>query len=101
MANDKKRSAVFHALSNPTRRRIIARLAEEPCNLTALALSLGYTAPTTSTHLRQLQDAGIVERVEEKHKVDYKLRPGVKVAVNRMLELADRIAGGKSNRKKA
>jgi len=101
MASDKKRNVVFHALSNPPRRQIIGLLEEGPYNLSTLAESLGFARPTTLTHLRQLQDAGIVERVEEKHRVDYRLRLGVRVAVKRMLELADKIAGDKSSRKKA
>lgn len=55
---------VFGALANPTRRQIIAILAEGPTHVTALAARFGVGRPAISEHLKVLRDVGLV--VEEK-----------------------------------
>jgi DNA-binding transcriptional ArsR family regulator len=55
---------VFGALANPTRRQIIAILAEGPIHVSALAERFGVGRPAISEHLKVLRDHGLV--VEEK-----------------------------------
>lgn len=54
--------AVFHkALADPTRLRILQRLAERPGTVTELIDYVDLSQPLVSWHLRRLKAAGIVE----------------------------------------
>lgn len=53
-------SLLFHALADPTRRSILARLAEGPAPVTALAEPTGLRLPTVMRHLAVLQQAGLI-----------------------------------------
>lgn len=55
-------SATFSALADPTRRTILARLAEGECSVGELAAPLPMSMPAVSKHLRVLERAGLVER---------------------------------------
>jgi DNA-binding transcriptional ArsR family regulator len=64
--NQEQISAVFAALADPTRRRILARLsnhAESP--VTALAKPFHISAPAISRHLRVLENARLIDRQRE------------------------------------
>jgi DNA-binding transcriptional ArsR family regulator len=52
---------VLHALGDPTRRRILDRLAAGPETVGALAREEGISQPAVSQHLRVLREAGLVE----------------------------------------
>jgi DNA-binding transcriptional ArsR family regulator len=54
--------AVFHALSDPTRRAMIARLAESPCGISELAAPFDMTLAAVSKHIKVLEGAGLVQR---------------------------------------
>src|SRR5438309_8889741 len=57
--------ASFSALADPTRRAILARLAEGEATVMELAEPFEMTQPAISQHLKVLEDAGlIVRRVE-------------------------------------
>lgn len=47
-------------LGDPTRRRIVERLAAAPCSVAQLANELPVSRPAVSQHLRLLKDAGLV-----------------------------------------
>lgn len=51
---------VFHALSDGTRRAIVARLVHGPASVSHLAEPLDLALPTVMQHLGVLEDAGIV-----------------------------------------
>lgn len=53
-------SLLFHALSDPTRRSILTRLAETPSPVTALAEPTGLRLPTVMRHLSVLEEAGLI-----------------------------------------
>ena len=55
-------STIFAALADPTRRAIIARLAEGPGTVTELAAPFELSLPAVSKHLRVLQRVGLVEQ---------------------------------------
>ena len=56
-------STVLSALSDPTRRAIIARLAESgETSVTALAKPFRMSLPAVSKHLRVLEAAGLISR---------------------------------------
>lgn len=54
--------ALFHALSDRTRRRLLARLARKPALVTELAKPFAISLPAVSKHLRVLEEAGLVRR---------------------------------------
>jgi DNA-binding transcriptional ArsR family regulator len=53
-------SRLFHALADPTRRAILARLAEAPARVTDLAGPTGLRLPTVMRHLSVLEEAGLI-----------------------------------------
>jgi len=55
-------STTFAALADPTRRAILARLAQGDASVKALAEPFELTQPAISKHLRVLERAGLVER---------------------------------------
>jgi DNA-binding transcriptional ArsR family regulator len=61
MRNQSAAEAVFDALGDPMRRRIVECLQAGPLPVGALAERLPVGRPAVSKHLRVLQGAGIVE----------------------------------------
>jgi DNA-binding transcriptional ArsR family regulator len=55
-------SAVFSALSDPTRRAILARLTAGEASVTTLAEPFDMSLPAISKHLKVLERAGLVAR---------------------------------------
>lgn len=53
-------SLLFHALSDPTRRMMLSRLARGPAAVTELAGPTGLRLPTILRHLSVLEEAGLV-----------------------------------------
>jgi DNA-binding transcriptional ArsR family regulator len=58
-------SATFSALADPTRRAILARLAEGPATVKELAAPFAISGPAVSKHLRVLERAGLISRGRE------------------------------------
>lgn len=58
--HDADLNRVFHALSDPTRRSMLTRLAEGPAPVTALAAPTGLRLPTVMRHLAVLEEAGLI-----------------------------------------
>jgi DNA-binding transcriptional ArsR family regulator len=55
-------SATFAALADPTRRAILARLAQGEASVKELSAPFALTQPAISKHLRVLQHAGLIEQ---------------------------------------
>jgi DNA-binding transcriptional ArsR family regulator len=53
---------LFGALADPTRRRLVARLARAPATICELAEPFAMSLPAVSKHVRVLERAGLVER---------------------------------------
>lgn len=51
----------FFALSDPTRRAILSRLARGEATVTELVRPLGLSQPSISKHLKILERAGLIE----------------------------------------
>jgi DNA-binding transcriptional ArsR family regulator len=64
MATDQL-STVFGALADPTRRAILARLAEGEATVNELAAPFAMTLPAVSKHLKVLERAGLISRGRE------------------------------------
>ena len=52
--------SAFHALADPTRRAILARLVEGPAAVKELAAPFGMGMPAVLKHLRVLEESGLV-----------------------------------------
>jgi DNA-binding transcriptional ArsR family regulator len=55
-------SLVFGALTDPTRRAILARLAQGEATVNDLVAPFGLSQPTISKHIKVLERAGLVSR---------------------------------------
>src|SRR5271165_4819785 len=69
--------AVFGALSDPTRRRILDLLARTECCVTDLAKPFSISLPAISKHLRVLENAGLIkrERNGRVHRLQLRAKP--------------------------
>jgi DNA-binding transcriptional ArsR family regulator len=61
MATDQL-SMTFAALADPTRRAILARLAQGEATVNELAEPFALSLPTVSKHLKVLQQAGLISQ---------------------------------------
>lgn len=75
---------IFAALSDPTRRMLLERLAARPSGLGELALGLGAAPVNISHHLGVLARAGLVERGRRRATV----RPEALAALRRYFDWA-------------
>jgi DNA-binding transcriptional ArsR family regulator len=61
-SDDDTLSATFAALADPTRRAILARLAQGEATVMELAEPFDMTLPAISKHLKVLERAGLITR---------------------------------------
>jgi len=54
--------AVFSALADPTRRRIVERLARGPLTVGEIAAGFEISQPAISRHVRVLEESGLLSR---------------------------------------
>lgn len=60
MLNQSIVNQVFHALGDPTRRRIVEQLSQGPASVTDLARPLGITLAAVVQHIQILEQSGVV-----------------------------------------
>jgi DNA-binding transcriptional ArsR family regulator len=58
--HDHALSNIFHALSDPTRRAILAHLGQGPASLGDLARPTGFSLPTVHKHVQILEQAQLI-----------------------------------------
>ncbi len=51
---------IFLALSDPTRRAVLARLGQRPASITELAGPFGMALPSFMKHIAMLENAGLI-----------------------------------------
>lgn len=74
-------SAAFSALADPTRRAILARLAQGEARVGELLEPFDISGPAISRHLRVLEEAGLIEReVDAQWRVCRMRGPGLRAA---------------------
>ncbi len=73
--SERQLDALFGALSDPTRRAIVARLASGPCTVGELAAPFDMSLAAVSKHLQVLGRAGLVERVRRGRSIECVLQP--------------------------
>lgn len=69
-------STIFAALADPTRRAILARLAEGEATVTELAEPFDISLPAISRHLKVLEHAGLISRSRSAQWRSSRLEPG-------------------------
>lgn len=74
-AADPHLNHLFSALSDPTRRAILARLARGEATVTELSVPFAMSLPAISKHLRVLERAGLLERRVEGRVHHCRLQP--------------------------
>jgi DNA-binding transcriptional ArsR family regulator len=75
-------SAVLGAISHPSRRAIIARLAKGPARVTEIAAPFDMSLNAVSKHLKVLEEAGLVHREKQgrDHVIEFRGEPLKQVA---------------------
>ena len=79
-------SLTFGALADPTRRAMLARLAQGPATVKALAEPFKISMPAISKHLKVLERAGLIERGREAQWRPAQLQAGPLKDVSEWLE---------------
>ena len=69
-------SVIFGALADPTRRAILARLADGEATVTELTAPFSVSMPAISRHLKVLERAGLITRSRSGQHLSSTLRPG-------------------------
>ncbi|HUQ88472.1 MAG TPA: metalloregulator ArsR/SmtB family transcription factor [Vicinamibacterales bacterium] len=67
--------ATFAALADPTRRAILARLANGAASVTELAEPFDMSQPAISKHLKVLERAGLIARGQDAQRRPRRLEP--------------------------
>lgn len=65
MAIEDRLSSTFAALADPTRRAMLARLADGDATVGELAQPFGISLPAVSRHLKVLESAGLITSSRE------------------------------------
>lgn len=68
-------SSAFYALSDPTRRAILARLASGEASVSQLMEPFRLSQPTISKHLKVLETAGLIEGGRDAQRRPRRLAP--------------------------
>ena len=73
---DAHSDAVFGALSDPTRRRLLSAVAQRPqVTATELAAELPISRQAVVKHLSALAEAGLLDRARSGREVHYRITP--------------------------
>jgi DNA-binding transcriptional ArsR family regulator len=78
-------SAIFEALADPTRRRVLELLAERERSAGELAHAFTVSRPAVSRHLRVLREAGLVRSRGDAQRRIYRLEPAPLVELDTWL----------------
>ena len=63
--NEETINRVFHALSDPTRRKILAQIASSDATVGELAEPFSISGPAISKHLKTLEGANLINRIKK------------------------------------
>jgi DNA-binding transcriptional ArsR family regulator len=86
---------MFDVLAEPTRRRILDELREQPRTVGELVAILAVSQPSVSKHLRVLRDAGVVKARKDAQRRVYALRPEALAEVLAWVEPYRRLWAGR------
>ncbi|MCE1180201.1 ArsR/SmtB family transcription factor [Actinomycetota bacterium] len=101
LAEAEELAAVFKALADPARVRLLSYLAASDDGTACachLPEALGISQPTLSHHLKKLQTTGLVTREQRGRWAHYTVQPAALSAVRAYLQLDDRLAAPTGSR---
>ncbi len=98
MAMSDPLTATFAALADPTRRAMLARLAQGPATVNDLAGPFALSLPTVSRHLKVLQDAGLVVKQRDRQFRPCRLEPAPLEAADQWMEPYRQFFGARLDR---
>ncbi|MEC4015444.1 ArsR/SmtB family transcription factor [Streptomyces sp. H27-D2] len=80
-------AALFKALSDPVRLRLLSRVASHPSGEACVCdiADVGVSQPTVSHHLKKLREAGLLTSDRRGTWIYYRLAPGVLTALGAFL----------------
>jgi DNA-binding transcriptional ArsR family regulator len=84
---DRRLDSAFFALSDPTRRAILARLAAGEATVSELTQPFGLSQPTISKHLKVLERAGLVEGGRDAQRRPRRLAPAAMKDIAEWIDL--------------
>lgn len=87
-------SQTFAALADPTRRAILARLAEGEATVNEIAAPFGISLPAVSRHLKVLEAAGLITRGRDAQWRPCRLEPAALKGLDEWLERYRRFWSG-------
>jgi DNA-binding transcriptional ArsR family regulator len=79
-------SVAFSALADPTRRAMLARLAQGEATVGELGRPFAMSGPAVTKHLTVLEHAGLISRSREAQRRPARLEPQALAAVTRWLD---------------
>ena len=82
--------AVFHALGDPTRRRMLAQLAEGERSVGQLAAPFSISLAAASKHVKALENAGLIRREIRGRSHVCRLEPGPLASAHEWLAFYER-----------
>ncbi len=78
--------ATFTALADPTRRAILARLAQGEATVAELSVPFAMSQPAVSKHLKVLERAGLISQAKEGARRPRRIAPERLAEANRWIE---------------
>jgi DNA-binding transcriptional ArsR family regulator len=91
-------NATFAALSDPTRRAILARLTRGEASVSELAKPFEMTTRAISKHIAVLEEAGLIDRSQDAQRRPSRLRTQPLAEVDRWLETYRRLWNARFDR---
>lgn len=86
MTTSQQLDATFAALADPTRRAILARLAQGEASVAELAEPFAMSQPAISKHLKVLENAGLISTAQSAQRRPRKIEAAPLAEANAWLE---------------
>src|SRR4030095_7643848 len=99
MLNDSRLNHAFAALSDPTRRTMLARLSQGSASVSELAKPLSMSLPAVLQHLSALEASGLVRSEKTGRVRTVRLEPGVLTEAEQWLTPTRKEWGAQADRR--
>ncbi|WP_163856431.1 ArsR/SmtB family transcription factor [Paenibacillus elgii] len=90
MSAPSRKTDVFQAIADPTRRQLLSMLGEREMPVTVISGHFPMSRTAVSKHLRILADAGLVKERKIGRETRYRLEPGPLLELKRWLAYYER-----------